>query len=238
MNPQFNAGYAFFVGLALVVGFVVKTREERRLQLLADKTQRRWVTAGALLGAMIGAKLGLLLYLPVHEWTASLGSILLGEWGARTILGALFFGFLGVEVVKKALGITVATGDPYAVALPLGQGIGRLGCFVGGCCYGAPISEGSSVLHPAQLYEAVLDLALALTLYLMRDGQRPPGLRFRYYLLGYAAIRFAMDFFRGDEKQLWGPLSYAQWFCLACSAYLVWDVRRRRAAPRLLGAAA
>jgi phosphatidylglycerol:prolipoprotein diacylglycerol transferase len=226
-NPPFNAGYAFFVGLALIVGFVVKTREEKRLVPL-PLTQRRWVTAGALIGAMVGAKLGLLLYLPVETWRASIGSLLLGEWGPRTILGALFFGFIGVELAKKALGITVATGDPYAIALPLGQSIGRLGCFVGGCCYGAPIFPGSTVLHPAQLYEAVLDLVLAVTLFRMRGGDRPAGLLFRYYLLGYAGIRFAMDFFRGDEKQMAGPLSYAQWFCLACSLYLAWDVRRRR----------
>lgn len=40
----------------------------------------------------------------------------------------------------------------------------------------------------------------------------------------------SMDFFRGDEKQQLGPLSSAQWFCLACAAWLVRDLLRRRAA--------
>lgn len=227
-NAGFHPGYALFVGAGLVLGYAVKVAEERRLGLLPTG-QQRWVTAGALLGAMAGAKLGLLLYVPWETWRDSLREVIVGEWGGRTILGALFGGFVGVEFVKKALGITIATGDPYAVALPLGQGLGRIGCFVGGCCYGAPLSAGSSVRHPAQLYEAVFDLAIAGTLFALRQRDWPGGVRFRAYLLAYAAVRFAVDFFRGDEKQVFGPFSFAQWFCLASAAWLAWDVRRRYA---------
>ena len=236
MSPTFNPGYAAFVGLGLVMGYLAKSVEEKRLNLLTS-TNRRWVTAGALLGAMIGAKLGLLLYLPFEEWRQSIRELLLSEWGGRTILGALFGGFVGVELAKKALGITIATGDPYAIGLPLGQALGRVGCFLGGCCYGRPLDDASPlrslhlITHPAQLYEGALDLAVAVTLFAIRKRPRAPGLLFRYYLLSYAAIRFVMDFFRGDEKQLLGPLSYAQWFCLACAVALSFDVvRRRRAA--------
>jgi phosphatidylglycerol:prolipoprotein diacylglycerol transferase len=231
MNPAFNPGYAAFVGLGLVMGYVAKSVEERRLNLL-NSTNRRWVTAGALIGAMIGAKLGLLLYMPVSEWKQSIAELLLSEWGGRTILGALFGGFVGVELTKKALGITIATGDPYAIGLPLGQALGRIGCFLGGCCYGKPLEHSRFGLttHPAQLYEAALDFAVAVTLFAIRKQPRAPGLLFRYYLLSYAAIRFVMDFFRGDEKQVFGPLSYAQWFVLACAIALAWDVVRRRKA--------
>jgi phosphatidylglycerol:prolipoprotein diacylglycerol transferase len=168
-----------------------------------------------------------LLYVPWPSWRDSLREFLVTEWGGRTILGALFGGFVGVELVKRALGVTAATGDPYAVALPLGQGLGRLGCFVGGCCYGAPLFPGSSARHPAQLYEAAFDFAIAGVLFAIRTRPRPAGLLFRWYLLAYAGVRFVVDFFRGDEKQLLGPLSYAQCFCLACGAWLAWDVRRR-----------
>ena len=235
MSPAFNPGYAAFVGLGLVMGYLAKSVEEKRLNLLTS-TNRRWVTAGALIGAMVGAKLGLLLYLPFDEWRQSIRELLLSEWGGRTILGALFGGFVGVEVAKKALGITIATGDPYAIGLPLGQALGRVGCFIGGCCYGRALDESSPlrnlhlVTHPAQLYEGALDLAVAVTLFSIRKQPRAPGLLFRYYLLSYAAIRFVMDFFRGDEKQLLGPLSYAQWFCLACGVALTLDVARRRRA--------
>ena len=237
MSPGFNPGYAVFVGLGLVMGYVAKSVEEKRLTILQSTGERRWVTAGALIGAMIGAKLGLLLYLPFSEWRESIRELLISEWGGRTILGALFGGFVGVELAKKALGITVATGDPYAIGLPLGQALGRVGCFLGGCCYGKDLAADSwlrslsLVTHPAQLYEGALDLGVAATLFAIRKQPRAPGLLFRYYLLSYAAIRFTMDFFRGDEKQMLGPLSYAQWFVLACAVALWFDVvKRRRAA--------
>ncbi len=227
--PQFDPAYAFFVGSGLIVGFVVKTVEERRLQLL-PKERQRWVTVGAILGAIVGAKLGLLLYVPAADWWRSMSDFFGGEWGGRTVLGALFGGFVGVELSKKALGITVATGDPYAIALPLGQGLGRIGCFLAGCCYGAPLSAGSTMRHPAQLYEAFFDFAIAGTLFALRKRPRPGGELFRTYLIAYAVVRFFVDFFRGDEKQVFGPLSYAQWFCLGCGAWLLNDVRRRRRA--------
>jgi len=236
VSPAFNPGYATFVGLGLVFGYLAKSVEEKRLNVLESTSERRWVTAGALIGAMVGAKLGLLLYLPFPEWRESIRELLLSEWGGRTILGALFGGFVGVEVAKKALGITVATGDPYAIGLPLGQALGRVGCFLGGCCYGKPLDDGSWLrslsltTHPAQLYEGALDLAVAVTLFAIRKQPRAPGLLFRYYLLSYAAIRFVMDFFRGDEKQLLGPLSYAQWFVAACALALAFDIAKRRRA--------
>lgn len=232
MNADFDLAYAIFVGLGLVAGFTVKTLEERRLNVLGS-AERRWVAVGALVGAMLGAKLGLLLYVPWDAYLASFPGLLWNEWGGRTILGALFGGFLGVELSKKALGIRVATGDPYAIALPVGQAIGRLGCFVGGCCYGRGL-DSESVLrrlglssHPAALYESALDLTLAGVLFAIRKRPRPAGLLFRYYLIAYALIRIAMDPFRGDERQSLGPLSAAQWFCLACAVALAVDVRRR-----------
>ncbi len=95
MSPAFSPGYAVFVGLGLVFGYVAKSVEEKRLAILQSSGERRWVTAGALSGAMVGAKLGLLLYLPFEEWRESLRELLLSEWGGRTILGALFGGFVG-----------------------------------------------------------------------------------------------------------------------------------------------
>ncbi len=227
MNAE--VGYASLVGLGLVTGYAVKAAEERRLQTLAPE-RRRWVAAGAIVGAIVGAKLGLLLFMPFELWRASLADLVLFEWGGRTVLGGLLGGFIGVELIKKALGITVATGDPYAVALPIGQAIGRIGCFVGGCCYGVALAEGNPwhlTRQPVQLYEAALDALLAVILFSIRKRPRPVGVLFRYYLLSYALIRFGLDFLRGDEKQMGGFLSYVQWFCLAVAVAVSLDIRNR-----------
>jgi len=63
--------------------------------------------------------------------------------GGKTIVGALIFGLLTVEFVKRYIGLNQSTGDLYAIPLSLGIAIGRIGCFLTGLSdntYGIPTS--------------------------------------------------------------------------------------------------
>src|SRR5262245_18904865 len=86
--------------------------------------------AGALVGAMLfqyGLELGESAF-----WRRSFREHLLHLLlGGRTWLGALVGGDLAVELVKRPLRITRSTGDGFALALPLGEAVGRLGCLFG-----------------------------------------------------------------------------------------------------------
>src|SRR5262249_56812538 len=71
--------------------------------------------------------------------------------------------------------------DAFALAGILALGIGRLGCFLGGCCYGHSTDlpwgvvfpeVGPPARHPLQLYSAGVDFLL--TAMLLRTGG-PPG---------------------------------------------------------------
>jgi phosphatidylglycerol:prolipoprotein diacylglycerol transferase len=208
--------YAFFVGLAFVAAFWVRRIEKRRLGWQGDK-RHRWVGAGALVGAVIGSKLGMILFVPwdsfAQMWTQTLSL----DFSGKTVVGGLIGGYVGVEITKRIVGIKHSTGDAFAVALPLAQGIGRLGCFFHGCCYGAASGLPWAVhlhgldRHPAQLYEAALDIALAALLFGLRKKEWPSGTLFRLYLIGYAIIRFTVEFTRGDPAWLAGPLKAVQW---------------------------
>ena len=46
-------------------------------------------------------------------------------------------GYFGVELAKWTLDVRIKTGDTFAVPVAVGVAIGRVACFVGGCCYGA-----------------------------------------------------------------------------------------------------
>ncbi len=106
------------------------------------------------------------------------------------------------------------------MALPLGQGIGRIGCFLHGCCGGTlsdlpwAVPINGQLRHPTQLYEATLDLLLALPLWQLRLRQWPLGTLFRLYLASYATIRFGLAFLRADTLTGLGPLSRVQWVCV------------------------
>lgn len=214
--------YALFIGLAFLVALVVRRAEARRLSFDADP-RHRWVGLGALLGAVVGAKLGMVLFEPMDAFADNLQRIASLDFTGKTLVGGLIGGYIGVEVAKKIVGITRSTGDAFALALPLGQALGRVGCFLNGCCYGTPTQSPLGVVmhgaarHPVQLYEAGLDLALAAALFLIRETPRPEGHLFRRYLVGYALIRLIMEWFRGDPSIDIGPLSLVQVVCLAAA---------------------
>jgi phosphatidylglycerol:prolipoprotein diacylglycerol transferase len=227
-------GYAVFVALGFVIAFAIRRVERRRLGFSSDP-RHRWVGLGALVGAVVGAKAGMLLFEPLDAVGAMLERMASLDFSGKTVVGALIGGYLGVELTKKIVGIRHSTGDGFAVALPVAQGVGRVGCLLHGCCYGVPWDGAWSVFlhgaarHPSQLYEAVLDLALAAWLWSIRERPRPAGHLFRRYLVGYALIRFVVEFFRGDPVNEWGPLTSVQWICLAAAAgfgFLIWRGER------------
>ncbi len=231
MSP--SIGYAIFVGLGGAASMVIKRWHERRLQL-ARHPRYRYLGVICLLGAMVGAKLGMLLYIHGSRMPELWQGALSLRFDGKTIIGALSGGYLFGEIGKKLLGIRYSTGDALAIALPVGQAIGRIGCFVGGCCYGAPCTLPWLSRHPVQLYESALDLMLAALLFSIRDAPRPAGHLFRYYLIGYCAIRVFLDLFRGEPQPQLGPMSYAQIYCTVAAlllvASIVWSRRARMSA--------
>ncbi len=102
----------------------------------------------------------------------------------------------------------------------LAHAFGRVGCFFGGCCYGAPTSswlgivfpEGSSAAHkypspsgngsvpvlPTMLIEAVFELILFIVM--MATRRKTKKYNIEIYALAYGVFRFVMEFFRGDNR--------------------------------------
>jgi phosphatidylglycerol:prolipoprotein diacylglycerol transferase len=146
--------------------------------------------------------------------------------------------------------------DMAGMVIPLGLGFGRMGCLLAGCCFGRPweapfaigfpggspaseaqhragvldaVSLPSLSVHPTQIYEAAGSLALAAALLLYLHGKkRYDGHVFVAFLLGYAVLRFVLEFFRADDRGelLW--LSTSQWLGLPLSAVaLVIHAKRR-----------
>lgn len=217
-----------------MVGGWIRARAVRRLGYDHDP-RHVWVGAGALLGAIVGAKVGLVLFGP---WVLQdVGRTLLSfDFTGKTVLGGIAGGWAGVEVAKWLVGIRASTGDGFAVALLVGQAIGRLGCLLEGCCFGVPWDGPWAVVlagrprHPVQLYEAALDTVLALWLVSVRDGRWPAGHVFRRAVVGYAAVRMVLDPLRDDGRWMVGPLSAVQWACLAVAVGLsvqLWRVEAR-----------
>ena len=218
-----SLGYATMVLLGSAAAIAIRWAEGARLGYTKEPGYR-FVGVSCLMGAVLGAKLGMIFYLPPDEFGRLFSGVADLRVDGKTVLGALTGGYLGGELGKKIFGVDFSTGDALAVALPVGQALGRLGCFLADCCYGThsalpwATESWGAARHPVQLYEAALCLLLAGGLFAIRKRPRPAGHLFRYYLIAYVSIRFVLEFFRGDPQHMVGPLSWAQVYCLIVAA--------------------
>jgi phosphatidylglycerol:prolipoprotein diacylglycerol transferase len=107
------------------------------------------------------------------------------------------------------------TFDSLAPSFALGHAFGRIGCFMTGCCYGRecdlpwavqfPKDHGThpDFVHPTQIYECLLNFALYGALAWLFQKRKFDGQVFTAYLLGYAILRFGMEFLRSDDRGHW-----------------------------------
>ena len=175
----------------------------------------------AFVGAIVGAKLLFILL----NWDQ------LGATFAQKITnifhdfryGFVFFGGMIVSVcalliyMKKMNLPILKVSDFLIVGLPLGHCLGRIGCFLAGCCYGRHTTMPWGVtftdthslvapdllgvpLHPTQLYESAANLLLFLLLAKLYNKPHKDGTILLIYIACYSLLRFVIEFFRGDYR--------------------------------------
>lgn len=137
------------------------------------------------------------------------------------LLTALFCGILYLKLKKEKISIFA---DIICLYMPMGQALGRIGCFLNGCCWGKECEiEAFSVLspdrttplHPVQIYESILSLILLYILHILYRKNLKSGMIALSYLCGYTFIRFCMEFFRGDHEIVFANLTGWQMLCIA-----------------------
>jgi len=199
----------------IVVGWLAYIEAKRRVRL-TEAT----ITVGSigLIGAVVGAKLGMLVFLGPTEFWRLLPTI---PSHGSTLVGGLTGGYIAMVLVERALRVDRCTGDLVAPFLPLGQAIGRLGNFLAGDAYGVTTSlpwgvfQAGAFRHPVQLYELVLDLGLFAFLSRRRYVSFRDGELFQIYIVGYSLIRFPLEFLRYQPTPLdFLGLTLVQWLCI------------------------
>ena len=124
------------------------------------------------------------------------------------LIGGMIVGFIYCN--KKHYNLSDYS-DIIAPGIPLFHFFGRIGCFLGGCCYGIESSFGFTVYNnqllpsvndvqrfPVQLLESLLNLILFFILAYLLKKELLKGKLFATYLLSYSVIRFFDEFLRGD----------------------------------------
>ena len=221
-----------FESLSYLIGFRLylwlRARRGDALPLLS----RMWIVAAGISGAAIGSKV---LYWLSDPWTLLQHRHELYYWLAgKTIVGGLIGGLLMIEWAKGRLGITRSTGDLFAIPLPIGMAIGRIGCFLSGLgdhTYGLPtslpwgVNFGDGIpRHPTQLYEIAFLIPLAIWLWQCARRPYQEGDLFKYFMAAYLSFRWLLEFIKPGVPLL--GLTAIQWACLAMLLSYRRDIHR------------
>ena len=223
----------FFTLLGFLTGAFVLWRWSRARNLATEGM--KWVALAGIVGGVAGAK--------VTQWMIGEGgglssAILNPQNGGKSLVGGLVCGWLAVEIAKRVLGIKRSTGDGWALALPAGEAVGRIGCYFNGCCYGTKCDASWAIYqhgawrHPTQIYSAVAAAIVFSVVWFTRDKMKREGDSFKLYLVLYGTSRFAIEFAR-DRSVVWNNLSLVQIICLetaiVAAILLAWNGRQTRA---------
>jgi len=177
-----------------------------------------------ILGLMIGARLGYVLFYDLKTYLANPFEILAIWHGGMSfhggLIGVLVVGILFSWRNKKSFW---KIADLVIVTAPIGLGLGRIGNFINGELYGRVTqvpwgmifpTGGPLPRHPSQLYESALEGgALFLILWLIKDKRLPTGGLLAIFLILYGAFRFFVEFFREPDAHLGfilGPFTMGQ----------------------------
>lgn len=249
--------YGILIGIGVVTGYLLATREASRRGLGKDTIGDLLIWL--ILFGIIGARL----YYVIFRWEEFHSNPLrvFAIWnGGLAIHGALIAGIITIYVFCQKRGLSIwKLLDIIAPSVLIGQAIGRWGNFMNQEVYGGPMTEGQVELyyqllpdfimrqmyiddpvyglnyyHPTFLYESLWNfLGVLVLLYLRRVNLRQ-GEIFFSYLIWYSAGRFVIEGIRLDNLMIGDVIRVAQLVSLALiiAAVFLWWYRRAKGLAR------
>ena len=238
MHPFINIfglklpSYGLMMATALIVAIIVSYIRVKRAKLDLDIFSNL-----AIIAILAGLASAYLLYIfvtySIQEIFESIanGSFSVFKSGGLVFYGSIIGGVLAALIYLKA---KKQKFFDYAAAIvpsiPLAHAIGRVGCFLAGCCYGQCVDTPLSVIYtnpignaptgvpvfPIQLVESACNIVVFIILILYTaKNMKKRSVLFLYMIL-YGIERFILEFFRGDlERGVANGLSTSQWISIA-----------------------
>ncbi|WP_293788948.1 prolipoprotein diacylglyceryl transferase [uncultured Pedobacter sp.] len=220
---QYHYHYIFET-LAFIVGVRLYYYYKKGIVDPISDENRLWIMLGAMLGALIGSRVIAVLETPqvLHQLNFSI------LYQSKTIVGGLLGGLFGVELIKKIIGVKIASGDVYVIPILVALIIGRIGCFSMGTdepTYGIPtrffmgMDLGDGIpRHPVMLYEMIYLMLLIFLFNHLKHKEMINGDRFKLFMVLYFLFRFLMEFMK-PYYPLFLNLSSIHWSALFIFIY-------------------
>jgi len=193
-----------------------------------------WIMVSGILGARLGyilANFGYFLENPLKVFMVNEGGLI--------FYGGLIGGILGLYILSRRRKIRfIPLIDFVVTAVPVSHFFGRMGCFINGCCHGAPhegllavqypymsqpwyrqvelgeitrFTRMALPVHPVQIYEGLFNLLLfGVLLWCYGRNRQKAGKTAGLYLMVYPVGRMCFELLRGDERLMLGSVNIAQ----------------------------
>jgi phosphatidylglycerol:prolipoprotein diacylglycerol transferase len=252
--------HIYSYGLMLFISFLagIAVVEHRAKRFGVDPKRITDLALWVLLAVVVGSRL---FYVAFHwgEFRNDLiGIIAFWRGGLAGLmfyggfLGGIIAGFLFVRINKLPVRKLM---DAVAPAIVLGEGFTRIGCFLNGCCFGAPTSCPTGItfppdspagatfpgqhIHPTQLYSSAAGFILFFFALWLERRNLKPGVLSGIVLIVYSLFRFGIDFVRYYENasNLWGNQVVSLVLTAVGIALVIVFLRMPREAPKHAGAA-
>lgn len=181
------------------------------------------------LGSVVGSRLFHVVFEEPAYYAAHPEKIIAVWEGGYTLYGALLVSIAMIWIYTRGKKIDYLNfSDIASLATAAGIGVGRIGCFLAGCCWGKPTPCFLGVtfshphtfanvrnvpVHPSQLYESAGCFLIFGYLWWLFERRTYRGQIFFHGLTLYSILRFLIEYFRGDDYRGYvfnGLLSYSQ----------------------------
>lgn len=221
-GPVTVYSYGFMLAVAALVCTFLASRDAKKIGIAPGVIPD--FTFLTVVAGILGARLFYILLNYRFFMDHPLEIVMIQNGGLAWHGGLIAAAVVAIRFIRKK-GLPLATMlDLIAPYAALGESIGRIGCFLNGCCFGREIAWGiyfpvhDARLHPTQLYAMAGLFILFFILRHYRKIVQIPGDVFVLYLFGASLLRFVIEFFRADHYVLVFGLSVYQWVCVGLIA--------------------
>jgi phosphatidylglycerol:prolipoprotein diacylglycerol transferase len=230
--PIHSYGVMIFVACASALAMAVWRARRERVDPNAVYELATWLFLGGVIGARV-------FYFVQHPEALHHPSDFFRTWqGGNVFYGCILGGLTGSVLywLRRPFPF-LRMADVAAPAVAIGAALGRIGCFLNGCCHGAvcdlpwavrfpagshawvrqlnaglipPEALASLPVHPTQLYSSLAAFWLLGPLLLYARPPHRPGQVMAVLMIVYPLTRWPIEALRSDELVVFAGMSWSQ----------------------------
>lgn len=244
------AMYGLMIVIGIFIGVMIAISRSKKYSISRDDII--FSSCYGAIGLIIGAKLlYIITIIPivVENWNIIMSDIKLlyhSLSAGFVFYGGLLGAAMGYYLYCRKYNISFPKMiDLIAPSIPIIHGIGRIGCFFAGCCYGmhydgpfhiifknSTVAPNGIPLFPIQLVESILNISAGIIILIYTRKPRKQGQAIGIYIIYYSIMRFILEFFRGDAARgIALNISTSQWISiilLPIGLYLFLNIKLKK----------